>query len=757
MFGNMTIKMRLVILTLISIIGLASLAVLLNVSINTIGKLESAEKKVGDLRADMRLLRMQEKNFLATKSLQDEAKFNKAIEGLYKNTTKLKVMLQDIGIDDSKVDQFVSIIKAYKVCFVKIVNKQKEIGLTPTDALYGSLRASAKTMQDITKEIKFYKLLSSVLELRKHEKDFMLRGDIKYVSKLAKKADSMYKNISKNKKNFTPEQKKLVLDSLVSYKKSFLALANAQKEVGLSLNDGLKKKMRDTVGKTTSVIKSLVKTIKAEVKSTEDSTITQAYIIVFILVLAVSILATFIGTSIFKSLKQLQDATEELKNTGKASNRIDIQNNDEIADISKNINSYLDDIEAGIKEDELFIKDTQSVMHRLGNGWFSEHIKVNTNNPALIRLKATVNHALEHLKERFVKMNTILEEYSKLDYRTKLEIDGVEKGGVFANLIEDINILRTSITKTLVENKENGLTLSSSSQSLLSNVDVLNKNSNEVAAALEETAASLEQITSNIENNTNNIVKMAQYAKEVTSSTHQGQSLATQTTTAMDEINNEVTAINEAISVIDQIAFQTNILSLNAAVEAATAGEAGKGFAVVAQEVRNLASRSAEAANEIKTLVSNATTKANNGKKISDEMIDGYQSLNENISKTIELIQNVETASKEQRSGIEQINNAVTQLDQQTQENANIASQTQCVALQTDKIANLVVSDANKKEFDGKDNITAKQLDACEVQTTNITNKTTTKPTQTATIAKATPKQINPITSDNSDDEWASF
>ena len=109
------------------------------------------------------------------------------------------------------------------------------------------------------------------------------------------------------------------------------------------------------------------------------------------------------------------------------------------------------------------------------------------------------------------------------------------------------------------------------------------------------------------------------------------------------------------LGVIDQIAFQTNILSLNAAVEAATAGEAGKGFAVVAQEVRNLASRSAEAANEIKALVGTATQKANDGKKISDEMIKGYEELNENITQTISLINDVEAASKEQQTGIEQI------------------------------------------------------------------------------------------------------
>jgi len=179
--------------------------------------------------------------------------------------------------------------------------------------------------------------------------------------------------------------------------------------------------------------------------------------------------------------------------------------------------------------------------------------------------------------------------------------------------------------------------------------------------------------------------------------------LAHQTTNAMNEIDDEVNAINEAIILIDEIAFQTNILSLNAAVEAATAGDSGKGFAVVAQEVRNLATRSTSVANEIKKLVENAIYKSNNGKNIANQMIDGYTSLNQNISKTINLIENVETASKEQLLGIQQINDAVNSLDQQTQQNAVIASQTHDVAMQTDAIAKLVVNDADEKQFVGKD------------------------------------------------------
>ena len=123
---------------------------------------------------------------------------------------------------------------------------------------------------------------------------------------------------------------------------------------------------------------------------------------------------------------------------------------------------------------------------------------------------------------------------------------------------------------------------------------------------------------------------MSNLASQLQISSKNGEVLASKTTQAMDDIDAQVNSINDAITVIDQIAFQTNILSLNAAVEAATAGEAGKGFAVVAQEVRNLASRSAEAAKEIKKIVEMATAKANEGKAIANEMINGYTTLNSN-------------------------------------------------------------------------------------------------------------------------------
>ncbi len=432
-------------------------------------------------------------------------------------------------------------------------------------------------------------------------------------------------------------------------------------------------------------------------------TIAIALIISIIMVVLVSII------SVKYIVKPIEHFQEGLLNFFAYLNRekndvalMQVDSKDEIGAMSKVVNQNIQKTKNLIEEDKALIEDVKRVVDGVNAGILKQKVVKSTSNESLEELKTNFNYMLEettkHVCEDINKIDRVLNNYAKLDFTDRVENDvgKVSKG---------LNHLADIITDMLTENKSNGLTLEQSSDILLKNVDILNNASNEAAASLEETAAALEEMTSTISSNTENVIKMSSFASQVTESASQGETLASQTTTAMNEIDDEVKAISEAISVIDQIAFQTNILSLNAAVEAATAGEAGKGFAVDAQEVRNLASRSAEAANEIKALVENATNKANGGKKISDEMIKGYETLRENIAQTIELIKDIESASKEQQSGIEQINDAISELDQQTQQNATVAGQTHDIAIQTDQLAKLIVSSADEKEFIGKDTV----------------------------------------------------
>ena len=379
---------------------------------------------------------------------------------------------------------------------------------------------------------------------------------------------------------------------------------------------------------------------------------------------------------------------------------IGVDSTDELGMMSKIINKNIANTKANIQRDRELIADTIRVANSINKGHLDQKIMVNSNNPALNELKDIINEMLNTLNSNISNILTVLTSYSKLDFRPRLKDNDLE--GIIQELEKDINILRDVITQTLLDNKKVGFTLKENANILSFNMQSISTAANSQAASLEETAASLEEITSNITNNTQTTTKMASYGEKVKESIKIGQDLANKTVSSMEDINKQALAINEAIGVIDQIAFQTNILSLNAAVEAATAGEAGKGFAVVAQEVRNLATRSAEAANEIKRIVQLATSKTKEGSEIANSMIEGYTSLNENISITLDLIQNVTTASKEQSIGMVQINDAVNNLDQITQKNAQSASEANEIAKQTLKISNEIIEQVNSKEFDGK-------------------------------------------------------
>ncbi len=512
------------------------------------------------------------------------------------------------------------------------------------------------------------------------------------------------------------------------------------------------------VDKTTDKFNQKFGEISESIENTDtivSNTVTQNIIISLIAIITFSLIFSIVSKNISSLIKNFKKNLFEFfdyLNKKTTSTHMLEEPDNEIGDMAKVVNENITTIKKDLEEDRKVIDDAIDVLEDFEKGDLSQRVKITSNNPALKELTNLLNKMGENIEKNIDSILKVLENFSNYDYRDKVKTDGVKDH--LLRLANGVNHVADSITEMLINNKQSGMTLENSSHILLKNVDILNKNSNDAAARFEETAAAIEEVTNNITTSTQTINQMATLASQVTKSANDGEDLAKQTTGAMNEIDAEVNAINEAISVIDQISFQTNILSLNAAVEAATAGEAGKGFAVVAQEVRNLASRSADAANEIKTLVQNATTKANEGKSISDKMIDGYTNLNDNISKTIELINNVTSSSQEQQSGIMQINDAINSIDSQTQENASIASNTYSIAVQTDTIAKVVVSSANEREFIGKDSVKAQSMDNNQL----AEKETSSKKNSTDNLQAVNKKgSISPITSKIKDDEWASF
>lgn len=214
------------------------------------------------------------------------------------------------------------------------------------------------------------------------------------------------------------------------------------------------------------------------------------------------------------------------------------------------------------------------------------------------------------------------------------------------------------------------------------------------ASSLQQTSSAMDQISSTVQNNADAARQATALATSATAVAAKGGEVVTRVVSTMDEIASSSRKIAEIIGVIDGIAFQTNILALNAAVEAARAGEQGRGFAVVASEVRSLASRSAEAAREIKSLIISSVEKVETGTRLVDEAGTTMDDIVQQVRRVSDLIAEISSASAEQSSGVGQVSQAITVLDSSTQENAALVNRSAEAAAsmreQADRLVHLV-------------------------------------------------------------------
>ncbi|MCT7615500.1 cache domain-containing protein [Aliarcobacter butzleri] len=426
-------------------------------------------------------------------------------------------------------------------------------------------------------------------------------------------------------------------------------------------------------------------------------------LLVFSLFLAVIFIIMynyFVNQAIIKPLTNINEAIVDMTDGKGNADHIDKKSNDEIGKLTDSFNNYIKKLKSGYMEDAKVIENVDEVIEKVINGFYVYKVETESSNPQIEKLRNSINSMIEKTNQNLLGLNNILIDYGSSNFSLNdSKIDTSKVGGIVSSLVASTQLIGASVSEFLSMIVNSGKKLNEDTEILSSSAGKLSDSASTQAASLEETAAAIEEITSIVKSTVQKTKTMSSLAEQLQLSSKDGELLASKTNKAMDDIDNQVNSINEAISVIDQIAFQTNILSLNAAVEAATAGEAGKGFAVVAQEVRNLASRSAEAAKEIKNIVEIATSKANEGKAIANEMINGYTILNSKINETINLIEDVSRGSKEEEKGILQINDTINALDKATQSNASSAIDISRLASEVSNLSKNLLKIADRAKF----------------------------------------------------------
>ena len=249
----------------------------------------------------------------------------------------------------------------------------------------------------------------------------------------------------------------------------------------------------------------------------------------------------------------------------------------------------------------------------------------------------------------------------KVNVNSKDEIGDLAQA--FTQMADTTNEIMTQINTAVVQVAAGAKNISDSSISL-------SEGATEQASAVEELTSSIEEISAQTRQNAENANKANQLTIDAQTSALQGNSQMQEMLKAMNDINSSSNSISKIIKVIDEIAFQTNILALNAAVEAARAGQHGKGFAVVAEEVRNLAARSAKAAEETTDMIETSIVKVNEGTKIANNTAMALEEIVNTVTKVAELVEGITHASNEQSLGIEQISQGVIQVSQVVQANS---------------------------------------------------------------------------------------
>jgi methyl-accepting chemotaxis protein len=340
-------------------------------------------------------------------------------------------------------------------------------------------------------------------------------------------------------------------------------------------------------------------------------------------------------------------------------------------------------------------KKAQGEVERLINaasaGRLSERVNSDEFDGFFKVLTGGINKMMDAVVTPLNEAQEVLE--AMADGNLTREMTGIYEGE-YDNMKNSLNTAIQNLTHTLSLVRNTAENVSSASIQISEGNEDLSQRTSEQAGALEETTSSMEEMTATVKQNADSSRQANQLGLAAREIAEKGGKVTAQAVVAMGEVNKSSKKIADIISVIDEIAFQTNLLALNAAVEAARAGEHGRGFAVVAAEVRNLAQRSATAAKEIKVLINESVQKVTEGSELVNQSGKTLEEIVMSVKKVTDIVAEISTASQEQATGIDQVNKAIMQMDEMTQQNAALveeaASASQSMKAQAEELTKQV-------------------------------------------------------------------
>ncbi len=714
MLKNVSIFKKLIIITFAIAVGLLLMFAINKYFDKKKSILLEANNIAAAIKPNILQIIIDQRLFLIRQDTKYNDEFNKNYSEIERSISSLQKILRSLEMPIDTLNSLSTELKNCSENFKKLVEISKVKGLNENQGLQGKFRDAVHSFEDQLKKKNDSLLYKDVLMLRRHEKDFMLRNNLKYIGKFDKHVEVLRKNLSNNS-NFLDSEKENLVVLLDSYIKTFKDLVDMNVKIGLNENQGLLNDLTVSINNILGYQEKLKK--DTEILFTQEfkraSTIITSSIVIIIGLFAIFVLMVFmIITNILKSVKYFTQELEDHLMKNDFSTDIKVLSNDELGQMLKNINTFvrnLHNVLISITTSAFNVNKDSFIIDKIAYELISSSEKLKSSSDTVSsstsELQASITSVVANLeddvKQGFIKVLKTFEEMEGINNEVYNLMEQSQKNvqNTSSSIKEIVDTIET-IADQVIKSNESVTDVANSTLNMKEKIndnmnaaELITNDISSVSSAINEQSASIEEVSKNAENAHNlseNSLLKAEEGKEQLDKLLISISAIKKKVFDVGEYINELSGmannINEITQTIDEISEQTNLLALNAAIEAARAGEAGKGFAVVADEVRKLAERSANATKEIGGLIKDIQDKVAKSTKYTAESQLEVEKGSALADSTKIAVDNIVKASEETKNIVIQITNATKeQADVSMHIVKNISNVTENASLILDK------------------------------------------------------------------------